>query len=260
MTDASSKQSVPGFHVVIPARYESTRLPGKPLVDIAGQPMIVRVARAAAASGALNVIVATDDERVANAVIEAGFDAQMTRTDHVSGSDRVFEVARLRGWAADEVVVNVQGDEPLIPPALVAQVGKCLMAEPSVAVCTLREPILDKQEWADPNCVKVVVNSSDDALLFSRAPIPFQRGDVDRLQLLGDFGQRHIGLYGYRVSALQSFVAMNPSALELQESLEQLRLLENGIAIKVLAACEHSPGGVDTPEDLKRIQGLLASI
>ena len=259
MADAFSKRSIPGFHVVIPARYESSRLPGKPLVDIGGQPMIVRVARSAAASGALDVIVATDDERVASAVTEAGFVAQMTRADHVSGSDRVFEVARVRGWADGEVVVNVQGDEPLIPQTLVAQVGNCLIDQPSVAVCTLREPILNQQEWTDPNCVKVVVNSSDDALLFSRAPIPYQRGDIDRLQLLGDFGQRHIGLYGYRVSALRSFVAMSPSALELQESLEQLRLLENGITIKVLAACEHSPGGVDTPEDLKRIRGLLAA-
>lgn len=247
-----------GFHVVIPARYQSTRLPGKPLAEIGGLPMIIRVAQAAAAAGALDVTVATDDERIVSVVREAGFAAEMTAVQHVSGSDRVFEVVRKNNWPADAVVLNVQGDEPLLPPALIAQVGDSLLADATFEVCTLREPILSPADMQDPNCVKVVTDNTDRALLFSRASIPHQRGDVDRFAEAGNYGWRHVGLYGYRVSALEAFVALPPSPLERQESLEQLRLLENGIGLRVLAACEAAPGGVDTAEDLERVRRLLA--
>jgi len=250
----AGSQKNAGFHVVIPARYESTRLPGKPLADIAGTPMVVRVAQAASNTGALDITVATDDERVAEVVQAAGFAAVLTSASHRSGSDRVYEVVQDRGWGDDEIVVNVQGDEPLIPPELVAQVGECLLANPSMAVCTLREPITSALEMADPNCVKVVVDKQERALLFSRASIPHQRAVVDRRADTDALGYRHIGLYGYRVSALRTFVALPPALLEQQESLEQLRLLENGIAIKVVESNRPAPGGVDTPEDLARVR------
>jgi len=255
---SSSTQGVDGFHVVIPARFESTRLPGKPLVDIDGVPMVVRVAQVASKAGALDVTIATDDQRVAEAVRAAGFVAELTAASHASGSDRIFEVVQKMGWGDDEVVLNVQGDEPLLPSTLVAQVGECLLAEPGVAVCTLREPIDSASEMSDPNCVKVVVDKDDQALLFSRASIPHRRRDVEPGLMQGALGFRHIGLYGYRVAALRAFVGLSPSLLERQESLEQLRLLENGIAIKVLEAREAAPGGVDTPEDLARVRALLA--
>lgn len=258
-TEQIRQATATGFHVVIPARYESTRLPGKPLAAIGGIPMVVRVAQLASAAGALDVTVATDDERVADAVVAAGVAAELTSTSHTSGSDRVYEVVQNKGWDNDQIVLNVQGDEPLLPPALVAQVGECLLAEPSVAVCTLREPIFTAQEMDDPNCVKVVVDRKDQALLFSRASIPHQRGARGPDRKPGWLGHRHIGLYGYRVSALRAFVDLPPSQLEQQESLEQLRLLENGIAIKVLKACETAPGGVDTPEDLARVQALVTN-
>ncbi len=252
-----SASAASGFHVVIPARYASTRLPGKPLADIGGVPMIVRVAQAASAAGALDVTVATDDSRVTAIVLAAGFEAELTRPEHTSGSDRVFEVVQRKGWLENDIVVNVQGDEPLLPPALIAQVGQCLLSHPGIAVCTLREPILTAGEMADPNCVKVVVDNQDRALLFSRASIPHQRAGFDRLVEMGNLGWRHVGLYGYRVSALRSFVALPPSPLERQESLEQLRLLENGIGLTVLPACEPAAGGVDTPEDLARVRELV---
>lgn len=255
MTD----RSVRGFHVVIPARFDSSRLPGKPLVDIAGVPMIVRVARAAAASGAIDVTVATDDQRIVDVVKAAGFEAQLTATDHQSGSDRVFEVVETQGWGAAEIVLNVQGDEPLLPSALVAQVGECLLADSAIEVCTLREPIVALDEFQDPNCVKVMVDQRDRALLFSRAGIPYSRGNYNRMALEGNWGWRHVGLYGYRVSALQTFVGLPPSQLEQQESLEQLRLLENGVSLTVLEACEPAAGGVDTPADLERVRALLAA-
>ena len=250
-------EPVDGFHVVIPARYESTRLPGKPLADIGGKPMIVWVAEAAVAAGALDVTVATDSEQVASEVSGAGFDVALTRADHTSGSDRVFEVVASRGWSDADVVLNVQGDEPLIPPALIRQVGEFLIAQANISVCTLREPILNEADMSDPNCVKVVVDHNDRALLFSRAYLPHRRDGFDRMAEMGNFGWRHVGLYGYRVAALRDFVALPPSPLEKQESLEQLRLLENGIDLTVLEASEAAPGGVDTAEDLARVRRLL---
>jgi len=255
-----------GFHVVIPARYESSRLPGKPLADIGGLPMIVHVARAAAAAQPIDVTVATDDQRIVDAVIDAGFDALLTSTEHRSGSDRVYEVVQKRGWAASEIVLNVQGDEPLLPPALVAQVGGRLAGAPDIDVCTLREPIALESDRLDPNCVKVVVDKNDRALLFSRAAIPYAVGhgadpaasaSAETGAEAAPWGWRHIGLYGYRVAALQAFVALAPSALERQESLEQLRLLENGISLTVLPALEPAAAGVDTPEDLARVRAQV---
>ncbi len=251
------------FHVVIPARYASTRLPGKPLVDLAGKPMIVRVFQQAQRAGARSVVVATDDERVAAAVTSAGGDAEMTRTDHVSGSDRVMEVAARRGWGDQDIVVNVQGDEPLIPGAVIVQVARRLAADEAFGVATLCEPIDDLTLVFDPNAVKVVSDRYGRALYFSRAPIPYAR-DLFGAGLRtgptpqGGGWQRHIGIYAYRVAALRRFVELPVGGLERFESLEQLRLLESGTAIAVEQAAAPVPGGVDTPEDADRVRAVLA--
>lgn len=252
------------FNVVIPARYASTRLPGKPLADLDGQPMVVRVARRAKQSGAAEVVVASDDERVLDAVRAAGCQACLTRSDHESGSDRVMEVADARGWPDDSVVVNVQGDEPLIPPLVIAQVGRLLLDEPDCGVATLSEPIDDLAAVFDPNVVKVVVGLDGYAVYFSRAPIPYARdafappasgaGPVPTPGLW----QRHIGIYAYRVGALRRFVSLPPGRLERVEALEQLRLVERGMGIRVAPAREAVPGGVDTPADLERVRTILA--
>ena len=243
------------FNVVIPARLGATRLPGKPLLEIAGVPMIVRVASQAARSGAQAVIVATDDEGVRRTVTEAGYRAVMTRASHPSGSDRVREVAAREGWADRVIVINVQGDEPLLPPAVVRQLADAMAADPGVEVATLCEPVADAQAVADPNSVKVVRDLGNNALYFSRLPIPASAAD-------GSPGPtapwlRHIGIYGYRVGALRRFVALAPGALELAEGLEQLRLLENGMRIRVLDSCRPVPKGVDTAQDLERVRHLL---
>lgn len=245
------------FNIVIPARIGSTRLPGKPLLDIAGLPMIVRVARQAAYSGAQAVIVATDDDAIRRAVTEAGCRAVMTRRSHVSGSDRVAEVAAMERWTDATIVINVQGDEPLLPPEPVGQLADAMAADPAIDVATLCEPIDDEEAAADPGSVKVVRDAGNDALYFSRWPIPAFRSDASRAS--AGRWLRHIGIYGYRVGALRRFVALAPGSLELAEGLEQLRLLENGIPIRVLDACRPVPKGVDTPEDLERVRRLLAS-
>lgn len=252
------------FSVVIPARYASTRLPGKPLADIAGLPMIVRVARQALSSGAREVVIATDDDRVRSAVRKHGLDAVLTRTDHQSGSDRVMEVVAAKGWAPDHIVINVQGDEPLIPPAVIEQVATLLIDNPSVSVATLCEAIDDVARVFDPNVVKVVRSVDGRALYFSRAPIPWRRDDFaspDRsgLVLREQAWWRHIGIYGYRVAVLARFCDLPTGLLERIEALEQLRLLENGIDIIVGDAVAEVPGGVDTPADLDRVRALLAS-
>jgi 3-deoxy-manno-octulosonate cytidylyltransferase (CMP-KDO synthetase) len=240
------------FNVVIPARYRSTRLPGKPLADIHGEPMIVRVAQRAARAGAQRVIVATDDERVCQAVTDAGYVAMMTRADHRSGSDRVMEVAASCGWRDDSIVINVQGDEPLIPPAVIRQVANCLTSDPELTAATLCEPMDDQQSVSDPNVVKVVRGRDGQALYFSRAPVPYDR-DGDAVAR-ADTWLRHVGIYGYRLATLRRFVELPPSRLESVERLEQLRLLENGIRLYVADACETVPAGVDTPEDLERVR------
>ena len=252
------------FSVVIPARYASTRLPGKPLADIAGLPMIVRVARQALSSGAREVVIATDDDRVRAAVREHGLDAMLTRSDHQSGSDRVMEVVVAKGWTRDHIVVNVQGDEPLIPPVVIEQVASLLIDYPSVLVATLCEAIDDPARVFDPNVVKVVRDVSGRARYFSRAPIPWRRDDFAiaeraRRALTEGVWWRHIGIYGYRVEGLARFCELPTGTLERVESLEQLRLLENGIDIMVGEAIAEVPGGVDTPADLDRVRALLAS-
>ncbi|MDH3641387.1 MAG: 3-deoxy-manno-octulosonate cytidylyltransferase [Gammaproteobacteria bacterium] len=252
-----------GFVVVIPARYQSERLPGKPLADICGKPMIVRVAERAAAAGAEQVIVATDDERIRAAVVDAGHTAMLTRADHGSGSDRVMEVAAARGWADDAIVVNVQGDEPLIPPAVIGQVAGCLAADPQLPSATLCETIDDAETLHDPNVVKVVRQANGLAMYFSRAPIPFDRERGERRDGLtridSESWMRHVGIYGYRLATLRRFVTLPPSRLELLEKLEQLRLLENGIGLLVERASAPVPAGVDTPADLERVRDLLTS-
>ena len=248
------------FTVVIPARYASSRLPGKPLADIGGVPMVVRVMQRAHQSQAARVCVATDDIRVFELVREHGGEALMTRTDHVSGTDRLQEVATLLGLAEDHIVVNVQGDEPLIPPAVIDQVAANLARHPDCGVATLCEPIDSRADLFNPNIVKVVASESGRALYFSRAPIPWHR---DGFATPGDVlpaGQwwRHIGIYAYRAGFLQRFVGWPPARLELSESLEQLRAMANGVAIHVAPACEAVPGGVDTAEDLARMRARLA--
>lgn len=241
------------FNVVIPARYASTRLPGKPLADIAGRAMILRVLDQVHLSGADEVVVATDDERIVEHVTGAGFDAQMTRVDHESGSDRVMEVATLRGWSPDSHLVNVQGDEPLIPPAVIDQVAALLN---DAEVATLSTPITRETDLANPDVVKVVASNSGLALYFSRAAIPFDRDQTASVTKSGQW-QRHIGIYGFRVSALQQFVAMPMAELERLEKLEQLRLLAADMKIRIAPACEFVPAGVDSMEDLERVLGVL---
>ena len=250
------------FHVVIPARFASSRLPGKPLLDLGGMTMIARVATQALASAAQSVVVATDDERVAQAVASTGAEAAMTRAEHPSGSDRVMEVATQRGWREDEIVVNVQGDEPLIPPAVIDQVAGLLHVPYSdCGVATLCEPIVRGEDVFDPNIVKVVADRSGRALYFSRAPIPWSRagfgaGPGERLD--GAHWQRHVGIYAYRIRALREFVAWPPSPLEEVEALEQLRLLDHGRHIAVAQAVAAVPGGVDTPADAERVRAVIA--
>lgn len=252
------------FHIVIPARFASTRLPGKPLADIGGKPMVVRVAEAVADAGALSVVIATDDQRVADAVVSHGADAVMTRADHPSGTDRIAEVAQQRGWADDAIVVNVQGDEPLLDPKLVVAVAEALAVDPGAAIATAAHAISDPAEFFNPNVVKVVTDARGRALYFSRAPIPWARDAfmADRQSLPNGMApQRHIGLYAYRTAFLRCYQGLAPAPCEQWESLEQLRALWHGFPIQVVS-CDHAPPpGVDTPEDLQRVrQHFLSAV
>lgn len=248
------------FRVVVPARYASTRLPGKPLADIAGKPMVVRVAEVALRSGATEVVIATDEPRVADAAAAHGLIAAMTRADHPSGTDRIAEVARQRGWHDDEIVVNVQGDEPLIDPALIAEVAGALDTDAGAAMATAAHVIRDMAEFMNPNVVKVVTACNGRALYFSRAPIPWHRdGLATQRECLPEalHVRRHIGLYAYRVGFLQRYGELPPAPVEQWESLEQLRALWHGFPIQVID-CAHPPmPGVDTPEDLERVRSLF---
>jgi 3-deoxy-manno-octulosonate cytidylyltransferase (CMP-KDO synthetase) len=250
------------FTVVIPARYASTRLPAKPLADIGGLPMVVHVAHRAGESGAKAVIVATDDQRVYDATAQHGVTAQMTKTTHRSGSDRVMEVVDRLRLSDDAIVVNVQGDEPLIPPAAIRQVAERLAQHAEFGVATLCEPIFARSDLFNPNVVKVVRDISGRALYFSRAPIPWWRDEFAQARtsdapLARGKWMRHIGIYGYRVAPLRRFCELPPSDYETLESLEQLRLLASGVAIAVDETKVTVPGGVDTPEDLKRVRQRL---
>lgn len=250
------------FTVVIPARYASTRLPGKPLQDIAGKPMIQHVWEQACKSSAGQVVVATDDARIVEACQGFGAQVILTRADHNSGTDRLAEVASALGLAADAIVVNVQGDEPLVPPAIIDQVAANLAANPQAAIATLAEPISDVAALFNPNVVKVAIDRNGLALTFSRAPLPWARDAfaADRDSLPADVPyRRHIGIYAYRAGFLQDFVAWGPCWLENTECLEQLRALWHGVRIHVADALEAPPAGVDTQEDLDRVRRLLGA-
>ncbi len=251
------------IHIVIPARFKSTRLPGKPLLNIHGKPMILWVAeKAKAAHFADDMCIATDDERIAKVCVDAGYEVVMTRADHASGTDRLAEVAAMKGWAENDIVVNMQGDEPLVPPLLLEQVKTLLVQDSDSVMATLYEPIEDYQTFIRPSVVKVVgaiYDNKQRALYFSRAPIP-----CDREVSLADSpdvlppknAYRHLGLYAYRVSLLQRFIHWSQTPLENLESLEQLRILENGGHIAIAAAALQLPAGVDTQEDLDRLNAM----
>ena len=242
------------FVAVIPARYASSRLPGKPLAEIGGRPMVMHVYERALRSGAQRVVLATDDQRIAEAA--AAFDAEVVMTDagHASGTDRIAEVAELLGLPADRIVVNVQGDEPLIPAELILQVAGLLAEHTGADVATLVTPFLQGQSPSDPNLVKVVTDCNARALYFSRAEIPYSR-DGDRMVPL----QRHVGLYAYRVAALRALAAAPVCEIEAAEKLEQLRCLWLGMRIVVDQACAPPPRGVDTAEDLAALRAQIAS-
>ncbi|MDR5859563.1 3-deoxy-manno-octulosonate cytidylyltransferase [Halomonas eurihalina] len=249
------------FIAVIPSRFASTRLPGKPLLDIAGEPMIAHVWRRACASAATRVVVATDDERIRTAFDGLDAEVVMTRGDHPSGTDRLAEVAERLGLPDDAVLVNVQGDEPLIPPALIDQVAMRLFDDPDASIATLAESITEIETLFDPNAVKVVRAASGRALYFSRAPIPWDRDAfAERPELLStDAWLRHIGIYAYRASFLAEYRDWAPSPLEQLEQLEQLRALHHGHAIQVGLAREPNPPGVDTAADLERVRDWLSA-
>ncbi len=252
------------FIVAIPARLGSTRLPRKALREIAGKPLVLHVVDRARAAGAEAVVVATDAEEIAEVVRDAGADVAMTRAEHASGSDRLAQVAADRGWADDVVVVNLQGDEPLAPPAGIRQVAE-LLARAGTAMATLAEPIEDGATLLDPNAVKLVRAANGNALYFSRAAIPWARDHNAAAWMRHELpapppgvALRHIGIYAYRAGFLRRFVALPRTPLEQLESLEQLRALEHGHAIAVEVACAAFPGGVDVEADVARVARLLA--
>jgi 3-deoxy-manno-octulosonate cytidylyltransferase (CMP-KDO synthetase) len=255
--------ATPDFVVAIPARYAASRLPGKPLRLLAGEPLVLHVARRALAAGAREVWVAADDERIAAALDGSGVRIAMTSTEHVSGTDRLAECARIAGWHDDTLVVNLQGDEPFAPAEGIRAVAT-LLRDSGADMATLAAPITDADTLFDPNAVKVVRAASGNALYFSRAPVPWPRDAfaADRSRLPdGAPGtwQRHIGIYAYHAGFLQRFAAMPPGRLEQIESLEQLRVLEAGFRIAVAPTPAPFPPGVDTAEDLARAESRLAA-
>lgn len=245
------------FSVIIPARYGSTRFPGKPLADIAGKPMVVRVAERARLSGAQEIIIATDHPAIAAAAREHGFTAMMTRRDHVTGTDRIAEVVSRRRLAAQRIVVNVQGDEPLIDPALIREVAASLMRHEDAQIATACTPIRTAEDVTNPNVVKVVLDNGGYALYFSRAPVPFARdayaGGIRSLPR-GLPAYRHLGIYAYRCAFLKRFARLGPTVIERFEALEQLRALAHGFRICVFVTRKAPHPGVDTPRDLQRLR------
>ncbi len=247
------------FKIIIPARYASTRLPGKPLLDIAGKPMIQHVHERAKESLASEVIIATDDERIAQVAKDFGADVCMTRSDHISGTDRLAEVAALRSFTDADIIINVQGDEPCLPASLINQVAEDLAEHSDADIATLYAQITQEKQVFDPNVVKVVMDSQGYALYFSRAPIPWMRDHFDKESPLPPLlpHYRHIGLYGYRASFLKHYAELSSCILEQEESLEQLRALFHGKKIHLTAA-QIDPGhGVDTEQDLIAVRQLL---
>jgi len=247
------------FRVVIPARYASSRLPGKPLADIGGRPMVLRVLERALQAGADSVVVATDDTRVQQAVEAAGYSALMTSPHHQSGTERLVEVAETLGWSDDTLVVNVQGDEPLIDPALIREAARQLVLHGDAVMATLAHPIHDHADFINPNVVKVVADQAGYALYFSRAPIPWPRDAFASEQVMPqDLGAlRHIGLYAYRAGFLRTYASLAASPLERHEMLEQLRVLWHGYRISLGVTPTAPAPGVDTQEDLERVRSLF---
>ncbi|WP_180163954.1 3-deoxy-manno-octulosonate cytidylyltransferase [Acinetobacter sp. YH12049] len=248
-------------HIVIPARFSSSRLPGKPLLEIHGRPMILRVVdQAKKVAGFDDLCVATDDERIAAVCRAEGVDVVLTSAEHPSGTDRLSEVACIKGWASDDIIVNVQGDEPLLPAQLVKQVAQLLVDQPTCSMSTLCEPIHSLEEFQRDSIVKVVMSKHNQALYFSRATIPYDRDGAKQAEpTLHDQAYRHLGLYAYRVKLLQEYVTWDMGVLEKLESLEQLRVLENGHRIAIAVAEANLPPGVDTQADLDRLNQMDVS-
>ena len=248
-------------HIVIPARFASSRLPGKPLLEIHGRPMILRVVdQAKKVQGFDDLCVATDDPRIADVCRAEGVDVVMTSPNHPSGTDRLSEVARIKGWASDDIIVNVQGDEPLVPALLVRQVADLLIQRTDCSMSTLCEPIHSLEEFQRDSIVKVVMSKLNQALYFSRSPIPYDRDGAKVTEpKLHSQAYRHLGLYAYRVKLLQEYVQWDMGVLEQLESLEQLRVLENGHRIAIAVAQVNLPPGVDTQADLDRLNTLPVS-
>lgn len=245
------------FHVVIPARFSASRLPGKPLLTLGGRPLIHWVWQSAQASGAASVIIATDDDRIYQSARGFGADCVMTSPRHASGTDRIAEVVRAMGFAPGDIVVNLQGDEPLMPPSVVGAIAQALNARPQIDIATAVTPIQSLPEFLDPNCVKALRAGDGRALYFSRAPVPWPRDNTLHGAPNGiDGAWRHIGIYGYRVSSLLRFAAWPPTSLEQIERLEQLRALEHGMSIHLVELSEAPPVGVDTAEDLQRLRSI----
>lgn len=240
------------FHILIPARLASSRLPRKALLEVDGQPLVVHTLRCAERSGAASIHVATDSEEIAAVIDAAGGQVVMTSDDHQSGTDRLAEAVAAAGLEDSSIVVNLQGDEPGMPAACIRQVARLLRDDPDARMATLYTPICDEGQWRDPNVVKLVCDDRDRALYFSRAPVPHPRDGLWPNQL----ALRHVGLYAYRVSALLAWRGLAPSALERTESLEQLRALQAGWIIAVAAAVDTIPVGIDTVEDLERFRSL----
>ena len=242
------------FRVVIPARYASTRFPGKALADLAGQPIIQHVYRRAEGSGAQQILIATDDQRIADTAQAFGAEVRMTSAEHASGTDRIAEVVEQQGWPEDAIIVNVQGDAPLIPGRSIQHVATLLAEHPAAAMATLCAPLADEAEYHDPNVVKVVFDDTGRALYFSRASIPAGAHGIDTAPA----AWRHIGLYAYRVNALKTLASAGPCALEQTEKLEQLRALWHGLEIRVGIAAEALGPDVDTPADLAAAERFIA--
>jgi len=249
------------YHIVIPARLASERLPGKVLLDLAGLPMLQHVWQRANESSAQSVVIATDDNSIAEAANAFGAQSVMTSTEHQSGSDRIAECALKLGWPDDHLVVNLQADEPLMPAACLNQVAALLESRGDCEVASLYWPITEASEVNNPNAVKVVTDADGRALYFSRAAIPFARGFTDTAQAMnaGVVWKRHLGLYAYRLAALRRYTASAPTPLETAERLEQLRIMEQGGRIAMAMACEFIPAGIDTPDDLERVRDLIQS-
>lgn len=247
------------YQIVIPARMASQRLPGKPLLSIAGRSLLEHVFRQACKSGASGVVIATDDRKIRDAAAAFGAEALMTSQSHQSGSDRIAECADQLGWTDEQLIVNLQGDEPLMPPACLDQVAGLLAGDPQADVASLFWPLDKAEEIDNPNAVKVVVSQSGHALYFSRSVVPYPRKGSGMAAALesGITWKRHIGLYAYRAGALRAFAAMQATPLEATEKLEQLRFLETGRRIRMEQACAFIPTGVDTPGDLERVRNIL---